>query len=303
MTATEPNYKKKWRVLPLRRAVQMAVLGLLVAIPFLSQNPVSLPPSRIVLGHLPPPSTFPLSGDTWSLGIGELQFTHPVAFIETWLSTKVLYLPLLVSVLLPLGVTLLLGRVFCSWLCPIGFFLEMNMALNRFMVKRKVHLHLPIRDFRYPLLVICLAMSFVFAFPVIGAFDPPHLFGREIMFWATHQQVSLFGVSFLLVIFFLEILTVSRLWCRFGCPSGGALALLGSWRPWGIRMQEERCNSCGDCNGVCPYALNPMGLSMGIPLDWKTCDNCGLCRDVCPVGAISYSFACREKPVKTGAGG
>lgn len=286
--------KRGKRVYLWRRLVQIAVLGMLVMIPFYSQNPNSWSPSRIIQGQLPPPATFALSGDTWSFAIGDFRLTHPVAFLESWVSAKVVYLPLLIATLLPLAMTLVLGRFFCSWLCPVGFILELNMKSNTFFEKLGLHREIRIPDFRYLILALSLVFGFFLAFPVISVFDPPHLLGRELMYFFTHQEVSLMGVGFLFAIVLFEMFFTSRGWCNVFCPSGGGLALLGMKRLWRIRMTPENCIHCGECDKTCPYRLGPMGLAEGDRFDWTKCDNCGRCRDGCPAKAISYTFSMKN---------
>lgn len=279
----------KIKVLPLRRLVQILVLLILVAIPYLSQNPSTLAPSRIVLGNQADPSLIPVMGDTWSFSLGNFRLTHPVAFLEEVLSSKSIYLPFFVSVLIPLALTVALGRVFCSWICPVGYLLELNQKLNRVVQRAGLHFNIRVRDYRYPILTISLIFGFLFAVPVISVFDPPHLFSRELMYIFTHNAVSLSGVGLLLGIFLFETFSTSRAWCNSICPSGAGLALMSVKRALWIKMESEACNHCSKCDGACPYYLEPMGLADKREFDWNKCDNCGLCRDVCPAGAISFS--------------
>ncbi len=282
--------RHRFRIKPPRRLVQLGVIVVLIGVPFYTQNPLEWSPSRIVLGHLPKPRVFPLSGDTWSFSIGGFTLTHPVAFIEEVLSSKVVYQPLLISALIPLVLTLVLGRVFCSWLCPVGFLLELNQKVNSLFRRAGLHLRVRIKDLRYTILALALVLVFFFAFPILSIFDPPHLFGRELMYIFTHGAVSLSGAGLLLGIFLLDLFFAPRVWCRSLCPSGGALSLLGARRLWRIRMDAGRCTHCGYCDEACPYGLEPMGLAEAKGFDWLKCDNCGLCRDVCPTGALSYRF-------------
>ncbi len=280
--------KRKLNIRPLRRISQLLVLLMLVSIPYLTSNPSDWSPSRIVLRQLPEPRIFPVTGDLWSISIGSIKFAHPVAFIEETISSKVLYTPLVISVLIPIIITIILGRVFCSWMCPVGFMLELNQKADGFFRKLKLKYPLKIRDYRYSILTLSLISGFIFSFPVISVFDPPHVFGRELMYIFTHNAISLTGTGLLLGILLFETFSTSRAWCNYLCPSGGALSILGSMRLWYIRMNRERCNHCGICNDACPYHLEPMGLADNQRFDWTKCDNCGLCRDVCPEGAISY---------------
>lgn len=280
--------RRKWPVTPVRRLSQILVLLVLVLVPLAGQQPGSWSPSRIVQGQLPEPVIFPVTGDTWSFAIGDYQLVHPVAFLENWASAKRLYLPLLTAALLPLAMTLLLGRFFCSWICPVGFLLELNAKANRWLSRHGMTFSLRVPDFRYPFFTLCLALGFLFAFPLISVFDPPHVLGRELMYIFTHQQFSLTGMGLLLAIFLFELLAVSRVWCSSLCPSGGGLSLLGRWRLWRIALDREKCLHCEGCDHACPYRLAPMNLAEGKKFDWTKCDNCGLCRDACPTGAITY---------------
>jgi ferredoxin-type protein NapH len=278
------------KIRPIRRVVQIGVLSFLIIIPYLTSNHLDWSPSRIVLGHLPEPRIFPVTGDLWSMSIGNLKLVHPVAFIETTISTKRIYIPLILSVIIPLLITIILGRVFCSWLCPVGFILELNQKVNRFFKKMGLHKTIRITDIRYIILFIALVLSFFLAFPLISIFDPSHMLGRELMYIFTHNAFSLTGVGILLGILSFEMFSTSRAWCNYLCPSGGALSLLGSGRLWRIRMDKERCTHCHICNDACPYYLEPMRLAEEQKFDGVKCDNCGLCRDQCPEGAISYTI-------------
>jgi len=244
---------------------------------------------------MPQPTTALVTGDTWSFGIGDFRLLHPVAFVEGWVSAKVIFLPALVAVLIPLGMTLVLGRVFCSWMCPVGLLLELNTKCHAFLKKRGLSREIAIPDFRYLILAIALILGFVLAFPVISVFDPPHVLGRELMYLFTHHEVSVMGVSFLLGIVLFELFFVSRAWCSSFCPSGGGLSLLGMKRWWRIKMSPEQCIHCRECDAVCPYGLEPMGLADQQNFNWTKCENCGLCRDACPTGAIAYSFEPRQQ--------
>ncbi len=298
MKTAQPKKKRK-PVWPVRRLCQLVVVAVLVLVPFYSNNAQDWVPSRIVQGQLPPPTTFPVNGDTWSFAMGDFLLVHPVAFIENLMAIKVLYLPILSAVLLPLALTMVLGRIFCSWLCPVGLVLELNMRAGRMLERLGWHRHIRIPDFRYPLLAVCLIFAFIFSMPLIAVFDPPHVLGRELMYLFSHHQVSIMGTGLLLCIVLFELFGTSRAWCRFFCPSGGCLALLGRARLWRIHLDPKRCTQCQECDARCPYDLEPMRLvRQEMRFDWTTCDNCGRCRDVCATGAISYRWGIHKATVK-----
>ena len=73
-----------------------------------------------------------------SFGLGSLWFVSPLEGLESLLLTKSLYLPSLVGMVIPVLIALFLGRVFCSWLCPVSFILELFDRLRKFITKKNI---------------------------------------------------------------------------------------------------------------------------------------------------------------------
>ena len=82
-----------------------------------------------------------------SLGIGKLWFVSPLEGLESLLVARQLYMPSLIGMAIPVLLALFLGRVFCSWICPVTFLLEWVDRLRRrieraaVMSQRKRPLH------------------------------------------------------------------------------------------------------------------------------------------------------------------
>ncbi len=286
---------RKKSLKPWRRSLQALVLLLLALIPLAGSRAVSWSPSRLAQGQLPAPQVGSFSGDTWVLQFGDFSLSHPLALLESLFAAKILLLPFLMSALLPLLISVVLGRVFCSWLCPVGFFLEILQKIMRKTSLPAVSRAGQQADWRLPFFVLLLALSALLSMPLLASFDPPHLFGRELMYLYSLGAVSMSGLGLLLGIILLDLLFASRIWCRSICPSGGGLSLLGNWRKLHIELDAKICTRCGECNSVCPYYLQPMGLADGVLFNDFTCDNCSLCRDICPEGAIGFRFSGRKR--------
>ena len=72
-----------------------------------------------------------ISGSLFALDLGGLPFADPVAALQVAVSGFAPASRLLLGAVLSLGLALLLGRVFCSWICPYGFFSELVSSLRR----------------------------------------------------------------------------------------------------------------------------------------------------------------------------
>lgn len=283
--------KKGTKITTFRRVTQFLVLISLIIVPVLSQNIYDWSPSEVVLGKLPPPAIFPVSGDTWCFSIGPAYICHPVAFLESIISTRAVHLSALSAATLPVLMTILLGRVFCSWLCPMGFIFELVAKINN---KKK---YIPwikekkLWDFRYIFAGILLLLSLLFGITLISVFDPPHALGRELIYLFTHHRLSVAGAGLLAIVLLIDLFVARRGWCRFICPSGGCLSILGMGRLLRLDVKDEICTGCGICSQVCQFGLDPAGIrNDNKGFKWSICDNCGICADNCPSGAIDFKM-------------
>ncbi len=215
-----------------------------------------------------------------SIAIGKLWFVSPLEGLEAILVSKTLYLPLIIAMLIPILVALFLGRVFCSWICPISFFSElMERGLSLFVKRRKDILVVP-RWLLWFSLVGELLFSMIIAAPIFVFLSPPGLVGREIMMWVFFKRFAIEGVV-VIVVMFLNLLT-RRFFCRYLCPLGALLAFIGSKRRLRI-AKDDNCVNCGVCDRSCPLGLNPSSGDFS-----HYCWNCGECIDTCPKKALSF---------------
>lgn len=100
---------------PMRLSLSGAMFLLVVSAPALNARGISF-----------------FRGSTWSMSLAGVKFSNPLAFVEASLASGTLVTPVLVSALVPLALTLVLGRFFCGWLCPAGFLFEEVKKLRRF---------------------------------------------------------------------------------------------------------------------------------------------------------------------------
>jgi len=244
-------------------------------------------------------------GGPWSFEAGPVSMTDLLAGSESIIGSKRLVKVLLVSLLIPVVATLLLGRVFCSWICPMHLLLEMTDKLRRLLAflelkPRDIHFD---RRTKYVLLVVGLLLTAWLARPVLGTLYPPAIINRELhdfvfgLFDSAEQGrfgLRLGGFTWMsliiVAIVIFEVTLSRRWWCRYICPGGALYNLLGWRRPVRVKLNEEACTRCTECIPVCPVGLNPMNNRMG-----AECDNCGLCISHCPDDALDYAVQVKGK--------
>jgi ferredoxin-type protein NapH len=200
-----------------------------------------------------------------------------------------------------LALTLLLGRVFCSWVCPVGLLLEATDKLRSglaFLEIRSRNVRFP-RSFKYLVLGGGLSLAAVIAVPVLGYVYPPAILSRELhdFVLASFDRAemgrfspSLSGLSlmtlFILAIVVFEVVVSRRWWCRYVCPGGALYSVIGQGRAVRVTLKSEACTGCTRCVPACPMGLDPMHDKMGME-----CDNCGVCIASCGDAALSYGLS------------
>jgi polyferredoxin len=145
---------------------------------------------------------------------------------------------------------LLAGPVFCSWICPLG-------AVQDWM--RKLAAKLGLRTVRIPerldraasllrfvvlgLILWATARSFNLVFMRV---DPYYAL---LHFWT--GEVAPAALVILALVLAASII-VARPWCRWLCPMGGILSLLGRLRLVKARKPASSCAACASCSPACP---------------------------------------------------
>jgi polyferredoxin len=239
-----------------------------------------------------------LKGSTWSFELFGVSLTDPLAVLESALASRTVQWVLIAGALIPIALALLFGRVFCSWMCPVGFGLEITGKLRgvlRFLELEPGKATLW-QGNKYVLLAAGLAITLGFGLPFLGYIYPPAMLGREV-----HNGVTVFfdraeeGFSgftaagltiaswLLIAIALAEIAFSARFWCRSLCPGGAVYNLLGVFRLVRVKLDDSQCSKCQECIVVCEMGLDPMNDVLGIE-----CDNCGECISHCPDDALGF---------------
>lgn len=178
--------------------------------------------------------------------------------------------------------TILFGRVFCGWICPLGTIGEWTAKISRRLGIKPRELpesvDRPLRFLKYAILAVIIALTWKLGTLVWRPYDPwvawTHLSGGLAeMAAAPWSFVVLFGTVIGASLF------IEQFWCRYLCPLGALLAPLQKLSPFKVRKAEEHCIHCHLCGESCPVRLDPESTDVTTSAE---CLACGRCVEACP---------------------
>ena len=233
-----------------------------------------------------------IKGTTWSGNLFGLQLSDPLALLSQMSASLSVYWPFVLTALIPIAVTVVLGRVFCGWICPATFIYELNDTLASWL--RSAGVPLGDKEFdkrgKYLVLAAGLVLSMLLGSITIAAIYPPAIIGRELYYAIAQGGFGVGAVFFILTILF-DLLVARRGFCRYICPGGALYSLLGRYRLLRIQRIVSECNDCKKCNVVCEFGLDPLRDDFG-----QECNNCTACIAVCPTDAFEFKIAIKDIP-------
>jgi MauM/NapG family ferredoxin protein len=185
----------------------------------------------------------------------------------------------------------LVGRVFCGWICPLGSLIDLLDYLLgpvRRLFEREGRGPRFQKLTRTPpsLFLLGLLLPALFFAPPVLQFLHPNVWAVRIL------ALTPLGLVFLGALVVLGTLS-RRSWCKWLCPLGALYGLLG--RLSVFRLGINRCSSCGTC-GSCPMGAADFEARKILS------HQCTLCFDFehrCPVQGFSVSTKHRMRPVDT----
>lgn len=138
----------------------------------------------------------------WTFSLGPISLTDPLAAIglRAWSPA------LMLSLAIPIALTLVIGRYFCGWVCPAGFLSEILLALRKLLIRLGVRLpewKLGNR-WRFALLALGAAYSLLTGILVFPWFYPPAVLGRELYLAIARTEIGL-GTVFLSILALVEL--------------------------------------------------------------------------------------------------
>ncbi len=181
--------------------------------------------------------------------------------------------------------SVVLAKSFCSHLCPVGLLSELLGRLGLRVTGRTLTpprwLDIPLRGLKF------LLLGF-FVWAVWLAMDPA---GVEAFITSPYAKVAdakmwlFFASPTRLTIAVLGVLVVGSvfvrdLWCRYLCPYGALVGLLGRLAPLKVTRAPDLCTDCRACTRVCPARLPVHTMGRVASVECSSCQDCVV---ACPV--------------------
>jgi polyferredoxin len=229
--------------------------------------------------------------------------------------------------LIVLLLTLLTGRTYCSFLCPLGIGQDLNSRIGGRIKKkfRRYGFKKPFTILRYTLLAATLVVTMFWGIYMITLLDPYSIFTRFMTYLAKPVlilinnflsgilgKLDIYTLSnvpqtgFPLIVysipaaFFLLVgglsLVKGRLYCNMICPVGTFLGLISKISLFRIKFNETACTRCGRCAIGCKSSCIDF---LKHDIDLSRCVSCFNCIHTCQDKAITYGLADFKKKQKT----
>ena len=218
-------------------------------------------------------------------------------------------------------ITILFGRIYCSFLCPLGTFQDVLIGLRSQFIwkgsakKPQFRYRKPLNWIRYPILGINLLAFIPGYIIIINLFDPYSTYGKIIskllrpLYIGLHNGMTYFFERFdiynfhpvrlngpvwtafgfaILVLSILIWMTFKkgRLYCNSVCPVGSLLALVSKISIYRIHLDETKCTKCGRCAAVCKAGCIDIRKKN---VDFSRCVGCLNCLTPCLDDAIHFA--------------
>lgn len=187
------------------------------------------------------------------------------------------------------------GRIFCGWICPFGFLLEVSgkaSLFNRWEDWRRKgekagessYLFSFFKFSNYFVLLVFLLLAFVSGKALFCDLCPAGGVLRATVGIYKPLPLFLFGLVFIAV-----FLLGMKAWCGHLCPLGGFLSFFSRFQVYRIR-REGKCAECKSCSLVCPMEVKLDKSFKGKELHSPDCLMCLRCLNACSERILKFPF-------------
>ncbi len=213
--------------------------------------------------------------------------------------------------------TFLLGRLYCSIICPLGVFQDAIAKLGRRGKKRPYSYSKAKNILRYSMLLIYFFALISGVSIIASLLDPyaaygrmAHSFGQPLWeignnilayfaeradsyaFYTTEVWIKSIVTFAVAVITFIAISILAwkngRTYCNTICPVGTLLGIASRFSLYKIILDSKKCTRCKKCASHCKAACIDVS---NYQVDHSRCVTCMNCLEKCKEGAIQYQIS------------
>lgn len=259
-------------------------------------------------------------------------YFDPLLMLLNFIATGKI-IPIFLLSLIPLFLTLILGRFFCGWVCPFGTINQFFSWLSRKSRKEKKGVDKKLLKLKY-LVLLAVIVAAIMGTHLGGWLDPFSLLTRSsavavtpAVNYTVHQSLKtgagdtgvvskglkpfykfarknvltnkqrVYTQSVIVGLLFVGLLVMNlykrRFFCNYLCPLGALYGLVSRFGLFHLKTNES-CVSCNACANNCTYKGSPYQDYMK-----SECMTCFNCVDDCPTDAVEVTFAFPKKAVRT----
>lgn len=228
---------------------------------------------------------------------------------QLWPAMVALNLPVIIVIL---AATALMGRVYCSTLCPLGVYQDIWFRVRRLFTKRGVPYSPPMNRLRYWVFALTVLAAFAGLFALPALVEPYSVYGRFMTnlvrpalqwainllaawcdahekYWVMSDEIVIAGfLSFWVAAFSAVAIAAlaackGRWFCNAVCPVGTLLSVVAKRPLMKISIDASKCVKCGACVHVCKAACIDV---QNASVDNSRCVRCFNCIGACRKGAV-----------------
>ena len=253
-----------------------------------------------------------------------VDYTGPLYKLLSWMA-KIQFWPALTSATL-IGVacaaiviimTVLLGRIYCSTICPLGVFQDIVARMSLKLRHGKYTYSKAKQWCRYSFLIL---MIILFPLGMSSILAPYSAFGRilntmvhPLYIWCNniladlaesmdsymlyhvdmvHTSALTFGVAIATLIIIGSLSAKGgRTYCNTVCPVGTILSLFARFSFLKIHIDTDKCKNCGKCVRSCKASCIDLKSHQ---IDYSRCVVCGNCLEQCEFLALEYGYQSKD---------
>ena len=214
-------------------------------------------------------------------------------------------------------ITFIGGRIYCSFLCPLGMLQDLiSWISGKVRVKKRYGYRKSYQRIHLTILFCTFMMAALGYLTLLNLLDPYGLFGRIsahlfkfVLVVANNMAVSVLEIfdifnlsikrqhhvstSILLLTagsfgcLLVFSLRAGRLYCNSICPVGAVLGLVSRFSLYKIRIDKSSCTSCNLCEKMCKAGCIKSNEG---DVDNTRCLACFDCLAICRSSSIGYKF-------------